>query len=98
MIVSARVVTLMFCLQLTVNSNMGITFQMLTNQNSLDGFCEKIFTRSFFLYQVLRRQQYMTKFKNISSEICRVLNELPYFSLHIPAQTWIQVFKLCISL
>lgn len=43
------------------------------------------------IYRVLRRQQYISKFKNISSEICRVLNELPYYSSHIPAQTWIQV-------
>lgn len=43
------------------------------------------------IYRVLRRQQYIFKFKNISSEICRLLNELPYFTLNIPAQTWIQV-------
>ena len=49
------------------------------------------------IYRVLRRQQYMSKFKTFLSEICRVLNELPYYSSHIPAQTWIQVELLGID-
>ncbi|XP_057854018.1 U-box domain-containing protein 4 [Cryptomeria japonica] len=46
------------------------------------------------VYRVLRSQQYIAKFRNVSLDIYRVLNSLPLSSLHIPDQIQLQV-EIC---
>uniref|UniRef100_A0A0C9S3F4 RING-type E3 ubiquitin transferase n=1 Tax=Wollemia nobilis TaxID=56998 RepID=A0A0C9S3F4_9CONI len=43
------------------------------------------------VYRVLRRQQFVAKFRNVSLDIYRVLNSLPLSSLRIPDQIKLQV-------
>eukprot|EP01018_Ginkgo_biloba_P030339 Gb_38670 [translate_table: standard] len=48
------------------------------------------------IYRVLRSQQFIAKFQNVSFEICQALSTLPLSSVHIPDQTDIQIER-CIE-